>query len=99
MKSPGAAFGGCTDDYRSPIYGAALLRCASVLAQSLSSRSWATASTASLYPWPRNPAMMPVAAEEIVDVWRQGSRANGLLKWSSTTTPSKVASASCSDHE
>ena len=43
--------------------------------------------------------MDPSATGATTETWRQGSRAAGLDRWSSTTTPSKAARASCSDHE
>ena len=41
----------------------------------------------------------PSATGATTEVWRNGSRAAGLERCSSTTTPSKAARASCSDHE
>ena len=41
----------------------------------------------------------PSATGASTEVWRNGSRAAGFDRCSSTTTPSKAASASCSDHE
>ncbi len=43
--------------------------------------------------------MQPSDTGAMVEVCRNGSRAAGLERWSSTTTPSKAARASCSDHE
>ena len=48
---------------------------------------------------PPNPAMQPSATGAMTEVCRNGSRAAGLVRWSSTTTPSKAARASWSDHE
>jgi hypothetical protein len=51
-------------------------------------RMRATACTASRYPRPPKPVMVPSATGATTEVWRHGSRAAGFERWSSTTTPS-----------
>ena len=55
--------------------------------------------TARRYPWPPKPEMIPVATGVTTEVCRHSSRAAVFDRWSSTTGPSKAASASRSDQE